>query len=167
MVAMDGLLTLVACGKRSRGEVMAYFTSLFQKFDRRTSHAWSSLACCCADLCPEEVFGEIRQAFEDGLVETSVIRWPEIEEALVLGKERAMEELKGRYSMITDTAEELGGWGCFSQDASHVGRRELGFSAPPLVLKTLEPIRRTQPKVGRNDPCPCGSGKKFKKCCGR
>jgi SEC-C motif-containing protein len=26
--------------------------------------------------------------------------------------------------------------------------------------------RRDQPKVGRNDPCPCGSGKKFKKCCG-
>ncbi|MDT7520794.1 SEC-C metal-binding domain-containing protein [Rhodoferax sp. TBRC 17660] len=23
-----------------------------------------------------------------------------------------------------------------------------------------------QPKVGRNEPCPCGSGKKFKKCCG-
>lgn len=28
------------------------------------------------------------------------------------------------------------------------------------------PIRRTEPKVGRNDPCSCGSGKKFKKCCG-
>ena len=27
-------------------------------------------------------------------------------------------------------------------------------------------IERTEPKVGRNDPCPCGSGKKFKKCCG-
>ncbi|WP_158937879.1 UPF0149 family protein [Burkholderia sp. S171] len=27
-------------------------------------------------------------------------------------------------------------------------------------------IQRTSPKVGRNDPCPCGSGKKFKKCCG-
>jgi uncharacterized protein len=27
-------------------------------------------------------------------------------------------------------------------------------------------IQRFQPKVGRNDPCPCGSGKKFKKCCG-
>jgi uncharacterized protein len=26
--------------------------------------------------------------------------------------------------------------------------------------------RRTAPKVGRNDPCPCGSGKKYKKCCG-
>lgn len=29
------------------------------------------------------------------------------------------------------------------------------------------PIRNVAPKVGRNDPCPCGSGKKFKKCCGR
>jgi preprotein translocase subunit SecA len=29
-----------------------------------------------------------------------------------------------------------------------------------------EPKRRTTPKVGRNDPCPCGSGKKYKKCCG-
>ena len=27
-------------------------------------------------------------------------------------------------------------------------------------------IVNTQPKVGRNDPCPCGSGKKYKKCCG-
>jgi SEC-C motif-containing protein len=27
-------------------------------------------------------------------------------------------------------------------------------------------VRREVPKVGRNDPCPCGSGKKFKKCCG-
>ena len=29
-----------------------------------------------------------------------------------------------------------------------------------------EPIRRDTPKVGRNDPCPCGSGKKYKKCHG-
>ena len=30
-----------------------------------------------------------------------------------------------------------------------------------------ETFRREQPKVGRNDPCPCGSGKKYKHCCGR
>lgn len=29
-----------------------------------------------------------------------------------------------------------------------------------------DPIRRETPKIGRNDPCSCGSGKKFKKCCG-
>lgn len=31
---------------------------------------------------------------------------------------------------------------------------------------SVGPIRRESPKVGRNDPCPCGSGKKLKKCCG-
>jgi len=30
----------------------------------------------------------------------------------------------------------------------------------------ITPIRRDKPKIGRNDPCTCGSGKKFKKCCG-
>ncbi|HKP59585.1 MAG TPA: YchJ family protein [Polyangiales bacterium] len=28
------------------------------------------------------------------------------------------------------------------------------------------PMHRASPKIGRNDPCPCGSGKKYKKCCG-
>jgi SEC-C motif-containing protein len=35
-----------------------------------------------------------------------------------------------------------------------------------FVTGTQPPSRRAAPKVGRNDPCPCGSGKKFKKCCG-
>jgi uncharacterized protein len=28
-----------------------------------------------------------------------------------------------------------------------------------------QPVRRSMPRVGRNDPCPCGSGRKYKKCC--
>lgn len=34
-------------------------------------------------------------------------------------------------------------------------------------LEIQTPYVRTEPKIGRNDPCPCGSGKKYKKCCGR
>ena len=30
-----------------------------------------------------------------------------------------------------------------------------------------KPLKRKQPKVGRNEPCTCGSGKKYKKCCGQ
>lgn len=40
-------------------------------------------------------------------------------------------------------------------------RREA--SLPP----ESRPARRTGPKIGRNDPCPCGSGRKFKQCCGK
>ena len=35
------------------------------------------------------------------------------------------------------------------------------------VKLELAPVRREMPKVGRNEPCPCGSGKKYKNCCGR
>ena len=55
-----------------------------------------------------------------------------------------------------------------------------GSGAPPVkgggasdvvseAAQQLEKARpvRTGPKVGRNDPCPCGSGKKYKQCCGR
>ncbi len=38
--------------------------------------------------------------------------------------------------------------------------------APAESMRPSEPLRRSA-KVGRNDPCPCGSGKKFKKCCGK
>jgi uncharacterized protein len=34
-----------------------------------------------------------------------------------------------------------------------------------MARRSVQTIRHGAPKVGRNDPCPCGSGKKFKKCC--
>jgi preprotein translocase subunit SecA len=50
------------------------------------------------------------------------------------------------------------------------GGEELGEGSPMAEAAergTRKPVRHTEPKVGRNDPCPCGSGKKYKKCHGR
>ncbi|MBI3332951.1 MAG: SEC-C domain-containing protein, partial [Candidatus Omnitrophica bacterium] len=41
-----------------------------------------------------------------------------------------------------------------------------GSAEGPMADEPPAPIRRDHPKVGRNDPCPCGSGKKYKKCHG-
>jgi preprotein translocase subunit SecA len=41
--------------------------------------------------------------------------------------------------------------------------RGTGGADQPAPVKT---VKREGKKVGRNDPCPCGSGKKYKKCCG-
>jgi preprotein translocase subunit SecA len=41
-----------------------------------------------------------------------------------------------------------------------------GSPSDPPVAATAQTVTREGPKVGRNDPCPCGSGKKFKKCHG-
>ncbi|MFP4491707.1 MAG: SEC-C metal-binding domain-containing protein, partial [Spirochaetaceae bacterium] len=38
-----------------------------------------------------------------------------------------------------------------------------GGSPPQQAVQ----VKRANPKVGRNDPCPCGSGKKYKHCCGK
>ncbi|MGB9742468.1 MAG: preprotein translocase subunit SecA [candidate division WOR-3 bacterium] len=42
-----------------------------------------------------------------------------------------------------------------------------GTTAGQQPAPAVAPVRRETPKVGRNDPCPCGSGKKYKYCCGR
>lgn len=39
------------------------------------------------------------------------------------------------------------------------------YGDPEGLLQPMPPPRITNPKVGRNDPCPCGSGKKYKRCC--
>lgn len=44
---------------------------------------------------------------------------------------------------------------------------ELGFEPHHEAAPSPAPAVRAAPKVGRNDPCPCGSGRKYKKCCGR
>ena len=50
-------------------------------------------------------------------------------------------------------------------DPDEADRREKQWEEEDS-LEALEPFVRDQPKVGRNDPCPCGSGRKFKRCCG-
>jgi preprotein translocase subunit SecA len=39
------------------------------------------------------------------------------------------------------------------------------YNNPGGEIEKVRPVK-VAPKVGRNDPCPCGSGKKYKKCCG-
>ena len=55
--------------------------------------------------------------------------------------------------------KENGRW-VYSESESIVHPQKVSASSK-------KPFVRKQTKVGRNEPCPCGSGKKFKKCCGR
>ena len=85
--ALDGLLTLVACGLRNREEVMAYFDRLFDVFEPEPPMIWNGLASACADLWPEEVMDKIRRAYEEGYIEPGYIGWDDIQDALARGKD--------------------------------------------------------------------------------
>lgn len=50
---------------------------------------------------------------------------------------------------------------------SHADASGFGDTPAGEAIQTSAPVRRATPKVGRNEPCPCGSGKKYKFCCGR
>jgi preprotein translocase subunit SecA len=61
-----------------------------------------------------------------------------------------------------------GGGGTATATATATQNRasDVVSEAAAAAAEKPKPVR-TGPKVGRNDPCPCGSGKKFKLCCGR
>lgn len=146
--ALHGLLVLVARGDKSRQEVMSYYRALFQeKFERKPAFVWGSLVHCCCELYPEELLEEISQAFAEGLVDEGYIDFDWVQEKIAQDQDRVLAELRGdiRYSYINDTIKEMEWWACFDEPQERV---------------------KVKRKVGRNEPCPCGSGKKYKKCCG-
>jgi hypothetical protein len=169
-VAMDGMVSLVTAGQRTRDEVMAYFLQLFRKLERKPGAQWDGVVNACADLWPQEAIAELDRAYDDGLVDPNCIDREDIEHALALGQQRAMQSRNYRAPLITDVAKSMGWMQCFC-DSEREYEWE-GDSDEELQMGSLSngyatvPIRRTTPKIGRNEPCPCGSNKKFKRCCG-
>jgi preprotein translocase subunit SecA len=67
--------------------------------------------------------------------------------------EQFAQSQEGAYGMMPEDMD----------DPSMMMQQEL----PPQEPEIQVTYYREEPKVGRNEPCPCGSGKKYKKCCGK
>ena len=85
-----------------------------------------------------------------------------------LVEERAF---KGVFSSLPQKMEHKEFTGLSKEAQEMLSSRQAGDEGEALVASGVPekavPIRHEGPKVGRNDPCPCGSGKKYKKCCGQ
>jgi hypothetical protein len=148
--ALQALAVLVAWGEMPREALVAYLGELIvEKLDRGPSHVWGAVACLVAELGLEQFRDLLRAPCADEWVDPFVIDWEEIEQCSAGGA--AFEEYRRRHPPITDVAGETAWWGCYHHAAP----------APPRTPHIAAP------KVGRNDQCPCGSGKKYKKCCGK
>lgn len=103
-------------------------------------------------------------------------RYPDsesIREAFFHMLEDSEERNNVRKYMTKQVLSETINFGCLNpaengqvDDLSYL-LDELGYIHDIENGGLQEPYKRSTPKVGRNDPCPCGSGKKYKKCCGR
>jgi preprotein translocase subunit SecA len=81
-------------------------------------------------------------------------------------------EARARRTSAAAAAAKRGGPGAAVVAAAAAARKQGEPQAEEAgddgdVAAKAETVRRERPKVGRNDPCPCGSGKKYKKCHGK
>ena len=90
--------------------------------------------------------------------------WERIEDQVVrfLFHAEPVEEMPARRRHVQTTLSHPDARGLAASHAEQERAANTPVGAPTGPVT----VRRTQPKVGRNDPCPCGSGKKYKRCCG-
>jgi uncharacterized protein len=125
---------------------------------------WNGWQYVIAMLGLAELKPLVEQAFERGDIPSYWMSFQHFEDDLQRAIEHPIAPWRDGddYTLFGDTIEELSSWDAFSADeegdSRATGRRH--EQRPPNV-PTVNPYKG----VGRNDPCPCGSGKKFKKCC--
>lgn len=166
--ALSGLVTLVATGIKSREEILGYFAELFHgKLTDKNEIVWSELVCFAADLYATELLGEIEKAYELELVDPQYVGLDEVRRDLARGLDWAMEELArdSHRKLIDDTVKEMAGWASFDKEEQLKEKALMALNQSREDSPTG--FKRVAPKIGRNDPCPCASGKKYKKCCGQ
>ena len=166
--ALDALVDLYAEGQLERESIIEYLKELFLfKVERKPGYIWSAMVNIACDLYPEELIEEIRRAYGEGLVNPGDVGFGEVKRILERGKERRLEDTRRyRKGLIGNVIDEIGWWACF-QDTNdeNFSEREPYEVEDDCWSTPVQTVIRPGPKIGCNDPCPCGSGRKYKKCC--
>jgi hypothetical protein len=133
--------------------------------------------CSLMDLGSEESLPIIRQAFGEGRVDDWMVDLPDVERFFQMPHsapaEPVMGEVRGRM-LDAETLEA-----CAEEIArlTNPHRKDQSFPDiapdPERALDAIDVVSSVEhrvpfesgPRIGRNDPCPCGSGKKYKRCC--
>jgi uncharacterized protein len=169
--ALEVLAYLTATGQIPRDETEAYLLRLYDTMQpQHESFVWSGWVLAIALLGLEELSDVVRQAFGRGLIDPMVMNFDSFRTDLgrtLADPERMAGFRYDRLGPLEDAISELSGWYAFSDEAKRdqerratsPGDARLAFADAPQSF--VDPFKG----VGRNDPCPCGSGKKFKKCC--
>lgn len=162
-----------------------------QAVQRLRSHLVDAIACDDYDAAtglvaelvtfsPREAFDEIQEAFRRDLVDRAMVGPKTVERSIEEGEAWFQRSVRHRRPAgIEDTVAELRRWACFQDPDSRPSDSRVPAAAmfveddadidPALVgPDRYDPlVPKVARRVGRNEPCPCGSGKKYKKCCGR
>jgi hypothetical protein len=158
--AIEALETLLRHEMISRSELHDYYQSLYGKLERKESSVWEALVYSTALFSFHDLRPEVRKAYADELINPDFTAEAEVDELFADKTDEFHEWIflnNPQRQMIDDAAGGLGAW--IPLEHSHA------TPEPVVPVRLAPPPRET--KVGRNEPCPCGSGKKFKQCHGK
>ena len=193
--AIESFVVLAASGQLQASEVAQYFGELFAgRLPRTPGYVWDALADAVGHLPAPELLDAVKQSFEEDLHEDNPSGFKYIVADAEMSRKSRAKLMAERYDLIRNTVDEMSWWAAFDEEENAKRRRAQDGNVPrddagprevhdagsfgdvekesadramreTGVVSAGGQFVRQEPKVGRNDPCPCGSGKKFKKCC--
>jgi hypothetical protein len=163
---LDALTCLVAWGELPRAEYVAYLRELLTARLRgvaENEHVFATVVSAACDLEAWELRPEIEAAYARRVVDECFIDLDYFLRAAD-GKRRGEWQLFcDRHQPIVDVANATS----WLDDPPPEDEPPLPRAEDVKVIADSVAPYLAPPKVGRNELCPCGSGKKYKKCCGR
>jgi hypothetical protein len=149
-------------GELPRDATAAFLRDCFLQLEpQRDCYVWSGWVNAVAWLGLTELEPLAQKAFQRGSIDPMWLTFKDFEQDLQHAIDHPGAEpllADGHLTLFGDTVAELSRWHGFKPKTALAEALDYVES---LAMPHSDPLR----KVGRNDPCPCGSGKKFKKCC--
>lgn len=161
-IALDGVCHHTAYGRIPVADAVfaatAFFHQLIPQAKAKTdpkdfiiSGEIETAARNLCDILPHALRGELEAVVHSGVCYKQFFSQSDVDHCLGISDEKNMESYRMTYADTFPADDIINGY--FDESAEQ-------DRAPAKP----EPIRKLA-KIGRNDPCPCGSGKKYKKCC--
>lgn len=163
----EALAILVLRAALPREEIARFLRDGFMNIEpQRQCFVWHGWQSAIAMVGLVELTPLVKKAFDRGFIDQQWMKFEHFEEDMKKAVQRAGEP--GRlddkeFSVFGNTVEELSRWYGFSEQyhADQERQRQARNERVRAGQAGSNPFRG----VGRNDPCPCSSGRKFKKCC--
>jgi hypothetical protein len=163
----EALAMLVLRGELDQTLAGRFLRDAFMELQPQAqSFVWHGWQSAIAMLGLSELKILVKRAFDRGFIDQGWLHFEHFQQDLEWGIKRPGEPRHpedDEFALFGDTVEELSGWYGFSDD--YLADRDRGLEPAEAEFLEIEPYRNPFRAVGRNDPCPCGRGKKFKNCC--
>jgi hypothetical protein len=166
---LEALAMMTRAGAVPRDDAEQYLRDAFVQLQPQACNfVWNGWENAVAMLGLSELSPLVKQAFTRGFIDPTWMKYKHFEEDLAAWSahpdgptERDAEE----YSLFGDFVEEMSGWPAFSPEPETAADEASVDLDEALGWHEGVPAHNPFRHVSRNDPCPCGSGKKFKRCC--